>query len=109
MGLSPGYEQKHFSHVDKRNRLCLVASPNEPDGSLTIRQEAFLYASLLEIGGRVTCAPEPGRRVYVQVAMGACKLGDHALKAGDGACITGETLLVLAGDPEAEVLVFDLA
>ena len=32
IGLTPGYEQKHYALDDQRNRLCLVASPDGRDG-----------------------------------------------------------------------------
>ncbi len=108
MGLTPEYEQKHFSREDKKNRLCLVVSPDGRDGSLTIHQEVFLYASVLEDGGQVTLALEPGRRVWVQVASGASTVNGKQLAAGDGAAITDEPLITLTGGPESEVLLFDL-
>ena len=108
-GLPPGYEQKHFSRHDKRNRLCLVASPDGREGSLTLHQDARLYAALLEEGGTVSHETRPGRSLWVQVASGACTVSGHPLSEGDGAAITEESRITLAGAPEAEILLFDLA
>ncbi len=107
--LPPGYEQKHFSRRDKRNRLCLVASPDGREGSLTLHQDARLYAALLEEGATVSHETRPGRRLWVQVASGACTVNGRPLSEGDGAAITEESRITLAGAPEAEILLFDLA
>ena len=50
-GIAPGYEEKYFDAVSKRGRLRLVASPDGRDGSVTIHQDACLYATLLDGGG----------------------------------------------------------
>ena len=44
--LAPGYEQKHFTGADKRGRLRLIASPAGADGSVSINQDARVYAGL---------------------------------------------------------------
>lgn len=108
-GLAPGYEQKHFALDDKRNRLCLMASPDGRGGSVTIRQDACLYASVLEDGGSVTHALGPKRRAYVHVARGGGEVNGHVLQGGDGARITDEPIISLKGAPGAEVLFFEMA
>jgi hypothetical protein len=45
----------------------------------------------------------------VQVAKGSVTLNGKTLEIGDGAEISGEKTLQLAGVKEAEVLLFDLA
>src|SRR5437588_664424 len=45
-GVTPSYEQKHFAAVEKRGRLRLIASPDGREGSVSMNQEAFLYAGL---------------------------------------------------------------
>ena len=108
-GLTPGYEQKHFNSNAKRNRLCLVASPDGRSGSVTIRQDAYLYATLLEDGGSTVHVLEPGRRVYVHVASGSLEVNSRTLQAGDGARLSDESQVTLKGSPTAEVILFDLA
>src|SRR5207248_4717836 len=46
LGIAPGYEQKFFAAEEKRGRLRLIASPDGRDGSVTVRQDASLYAAL---------------------------------------------------------------
>jgi hypothetical protein len=45
----------------------------------------------------------------VQVARGSVTLNGQALETGDGAAISEEHSIELAGVQDAEVLVFDLA
>jgi redox-sensitive bicupin YhaK (pirin superfamily) len=68
-----------------------------------------LYAALLRDGEVVEHALRPGRHAWVQLARGRCELGGVSLEVGDGAALSQESKLRLAGSDEAEALVFDLA
>lgn len=107
-GIPPEYEQKEFSDADKRGKLALIASPDGAGGSLTIHQDARLYASLLSPGTLVKHALAPGRRAYLHVVSGDLTLNGEKLSGGDGAKITDETALAIAAVSEAEMLLFDL-
>lgn len=107
-GVAPGYEEKQFGAAEKRGQLRLIASPDGRESSVTIHQDALVYAALLDGAERVTRALASGRRAYVHVARGAVELNGTPLKEGDGAKITGERELVLSNAREAEVLLFDL-
>ena len=91
----PSYEQIHFTAEQKRNRLQLVASPDGRNGSVSIYQNAFLYASVLEPGHSVTHELMPQRCAYVHVARGEVELNGRMLSAGDGARIIEEQTLEL--------------
>ena len=108
-GIEPSYEQTFFPDEEKLGRLRLVASPDGADGSVTIHQDARLYATLLEPGQEVAHDLAPGRHAWVHVAQGRASLNGHALAAGDGAAVSAEERLVLRGEGRAEVLLFDLA
>jgi quercetin 2,3-dioxygenase len=111
-GLPPGYEQRSFEPHQLRDRLALVASRDGRDGSVTIHQDASLYATRLSAGRSVEHEVGPGRRAWVQVASGSVTLNGVALREGDGAAVTDESRLAFTGvgDGEgSEVLVFDLA
>jgi redox-sensitive bicupin YhaK (pirin superfamily) len=108
-GIAPGYEEKRFVDDEKRNRLRLVASRDGRDGSLTIHQDASVYATVLDTGREVTHAIEPDRHVWVHVARGTALLNGQLLGAGDGAAVSDEASVSLLGEQGAEVLLFDLA
>ena len=108
-GYKPAYDQKHFTDADKRGKLRLVVSPGGRDGSVQIRQDNELYATVLAPGESVEHALKPARHAYVQVARGSVTLNGEPLEAGDGAAISQEKSLQLTGVNDAEVLLFDLA
>jgi redox-sensitive bicupin YhaK (pirin superfamily) len=107
-GIAPGYEEKRFETADKRGRLRLVASPDAAEGSVTIHQDARVYAGLFDGDERATLAVAPGRRAYVHVARGEIGVDGQRLAAGDAAMITDAGRVELAGGRDAEVLAFDL-
>jgi hypothetical protein len=108
-GYKPTYDQKHFSDDDKRGKLRLLASPDGREGSVKIRQNNELYATVLGPGEAVKHELEPDRHAYVQVTKGSVTLNGKTLETGDGAAISKEKRLELAGVNNAEVLLFDLA
>jgi redox-sensitive bicupin YhaK (pirin superfamily) len=108
-GYKPVYDQKHFTDADKRGKLRLVVSPDGRDGSVEIRQDNELYATVLAPGESVEHALKPDRHAYVQVARGSVTLNGAQLDAGDGAAVSAEKSLQLTGVNDAEVLLFDLA
>jgi quercetin 2,3-dioxygenase len=108
-GVAPSYEQKHFDAGSKRGRLRLVASPDGRDGSVTIHQDALLYAGLLDGTERAVHRLRPGRRAYLHVARGALTANGEPLAAGDALKLVGAADLVLERGANAEVLLFDLA
>ena len=107
-GIAPGYEQKFFGDEEKRGRLRLVASPDGRDGSVTIHQDASIYAALLGPAQEVTHRLAEGRGAWLQVARGAVELNGQALSQGDGAAVGEEESLRITGREPAEVLLFDL-
>jgi len=107
-GVKPSYEQTRFAAADKRGRLRLIAAPDGAEGSVTIHQDARVYAALLDGGDSVTHSPAPGRRVYVHAARGRVRVNGLALAAGDAARVTGEAAVTLDGADAGEILLFDL-
>jgi redox-sensitive bicupin YhaK (pirin superfamily) len=107
-GGAPGYEEKHFHADSKRGRLRLIASPDGADGSVSLRQDVAIYASILDGDVRVDHALAAGRQAYVQVARGAVSVNGVALAAGDAVRVGEEAAVSLGDGQDAEVLLFDL-
>ena len=89
-GIAPSYEEKHFDAASKRGKLRLIASPDGREGSVTIHQDASLYAALLDGEEAVEFAQRPGRRTYVHVVSGHAQVDGQPLDAGDAIKIQGE-------------------
>ncbi len=107
-GVRPSYEQTFFPPEERHGRLRLVASSDGREGSVTIHQEAALYAALLAPGETVRHALAPGRHAYLHVARGAVRLNSQSLQGGDGAKIADEENLEIVATHDAEILLFDL-
>ncbi|HEX9398377.1 MAG TPA: pirin family protein [Burkholderiales bacterium] len=106
-GMAPSYEQKHFTPEDKRGRLRLIASPDGAQGSVTVHQDARIFAGLFDGAERARHPLAPGRIAYLHVARGALRVNGRRLQAGDALQTDVEALVLEAGEG-AEVLLFDL-
>ena len=107
-GVTPGYEQKHFPEADKRGRLRLVASPDGAQDSVSIHQDARLYAGLFNGDERAELPLAPDRLAYVHVVRGRLSVNGEVLGAGDALQLAKEAAITLEAGKDAEVLVFDL-
>jgi redox-sensitive bicupin YhaK (pirin superfamily) len=107
-GVAPSYEEKRFSAEEKQGRLRLVVSPDGSDGSVSIHQDARMYAGLFDEDENAELDLAEGRLGYVHVARGEVSVNGHALSAGDALLLQDELLVSIAGGRSAEVLVFDL-
>lgn len=105
----PGYEQKHFSDDEKRGRLRLIASRDGAEGSVSLNQDARVYAGLLDGGDAARHELGEGRVAWVHVARGSIELNGNPLSAGDGASVDEPGRLEFSNPNEAEILLFDLA
>ena len=108
-GLRPAYGQRAFDRAAARRGLVLLASREGREGSLQVQQDVDLWVTLLEAGERRALTLRPGRHAWVHVARGSASLNDTKLDEGDGAAVSGEGRLTVAGRGPAEVLIFDLA
>jgi redox-sensitive bicupin YhaK (pirin superfamily) len=106
--LDPGYEQKMFSREEKLNQLRLIASRDGRDGSVTVHQHVDLYASILEAGAELELAIVDSNKVFVQVVRGDISVNGQDATAGDGVQITDQDQLIIAGQSEAEFLLFNM-
>jgi redox-sensitive bicupin YhaK (pirin superfamily) len=106
-GMKPSYEQKHFGPEERRGRLRLIASPEGKEGSVTVHQDALIYAGLFDGAERARIELAPGRKAYVHVAKGKVSVNGKVLEAGD-ALKTDAGAIEIRNGEDAEVLLFDL-
>jgi redox-sensitive bicupin YhaK (pirin superfamily) len=110
--LPPNYQQVGISADEKRGKLRLLAAPPGSEGNpaTTINQNARLYVVELGTVDAVQHHLETGRHAWVQVMRGQAWLNGHLLREGDGAAVSDQQLVSIAGaaDARGEVLLFDL-
>ena len=107
-GVTPRYQQQGFGDAEKRGRLRLIISPDGAEGSLSVYQDARVYAGLFDGAERQVLTLPENRHAYVHVARGALEVNGQRLSAGDGARLRQVRELTFAQGENAEVLVFDL-
>ncbi len=105
----PSYEQKTYTDDEKRGRFRLIASPDGREDSVTIHQDAHVYAALVEQDAHVSYELAGARHAWVQVARGRVEINGQTLEQGDGAAISDEQLLTVKGLEPSEILLFDMA
>jgi redox-sensitive bicupin YhaK (pirin superfamily) len=107
-GVQPRYQQVHFTGADKRGRFRLIISPDGESGSLSVYQDARVYAGLFDGAESEDFAIGDDRFAYVHVARGSLDVNGQRLSDGDGARVRNERVLRFGGGTAAEVLLFDL-
>ena len=108
-GLAPHYDQKPFDADQATRGFVLLASPDGREGSVQVHQDMALWMTRIGEGGGAAHTLAPGRHAWVHVARGPVSLNGHSLEEGDGAALSSEPRVELAGRGDAEVLLFDLA
>ena len=107
----PAYAQRAFDPAARRGRWATLASPDGADGSIAIRQQAWLRGALLADGESLDIALDPARRYWLHVAQGSIDCEGRKLSAGDAIGFVDEAgprRLVGTGEGLADVLFFDL-
>ncbi len=107
-GVTPRYQQKNFADDEKRGCLRLIISPDGADGSLSVYQDARVWAGLFDGDQRTQQDLAPDRHAYLHVAHGEITVNGNRLVAGDGARIRNEQRISFEQGNKAEVLLFDL-
>lgn len=111
--LKPSYQQIAFAPAEKRGRFRLLAGPGpgNSEPATIINQDARVYVA--EVGPQETAKQvlAADRYVWVQVVRGQVGVNGQLLRDGDGAAISGERELSVAGSEPAggEILLFDLS
>ena len=108
---APAYVQQAFDPAQRRGRWATLASPDGADGSIAIRQQAWLRGALLADGESLDIALDPARRYWLHVAQGSIDCEGRKLSAGDAIGFVDEAgprRLVGTGEGLAYVLFFYL-
>ena len=106
-GTKPGYQQKAFAQNGKAQ---LILSPDGADGSLVIKQNAWLTRVRLSEGENWQQQLSRTSTAYIHVVNGRIAAnGEWALGSGDGLKLSSEELLAVTGNSdEVEFLLFEV-
>lgn len=110
LNTKPEYKNKFYSVADKTGKLLLIASPNAKENSLSLKQDAEIYTSILQEGHSINYTFAKDRKVYIHVATGSVFVNELQLNAGDAVAIEDETTITLKGSKQGgELLLFNMA
>ncbi len=107
-GVTPRYQQQHFAAAEKRGKLRLIISPDGAEGSLSVHQDARVYAGLFDGAEQQRFEMPANRFAYIQVVRGALTVNGQRLSAGDGVRLRNVREIDFSAGEDAEVLLFDL-
>ena len=108
-GAAPTYDQKFYGEEARNDALKLLVSADGRDGSIKIRQDLNLYASILHPGAIISHKSAKNRAQWIQLLKGNLNINGIILNPGDGAGIEDEGELTFVSSSEcSEFLLFDL-
>jgi quercetin 2,3-dioxygenase len=106
-GLPPRYDQQVVT-LDP-GTLHLIAAGRAGEGAVRVFQDVAVWVARLGAGQRVEHRLGADRAAWVHVARGGVTIDGTPLRAGDGAAVTRQDQVAIAGDAPAEIILFDLA
>lgn len=104
----PSYEQKNFAPQLSKNELILVASNTGRDGSVSLSQDADVYALKSTTSGDKILNTQEDRFYWLQVISGVVKFNDVTLGSGDAISAGMLSRIHLKWQTGSEFILFDL-
>ncbi|MDE2223212.1 MAG: pirin family protein [Candidatus Omnitrophica bacterium] len=107
-GIAPRYEQKSLKDQFNKQKLTLVVSKDERDGSLLINQDVDIYIARLKMQEEINFNIRSGRHVWLQLIKGNIQINGIDVKSGDGLAVSNEKTLPILSKADSEFILFDL-
>jgi redox-sensitive bicupin YhaK (pirin superfamily) len=104
----PRHERRRFTAAQRRNVLCLIASPDGDAGSLRVDQDVRMFAAILAPGHHLVRELRPGHSAWIHVISGEGTTHEIVLAAGDGASVAIAASASFTARTESEILLIDL-
>ena len=105
-GVKPRWDMRAFPQEPVRDALSLLVSGKEEEDTLTIHQDARIYAGRLLAGTRITHPIT--HQAYILASQGELEVDGVRMKKGDGAEVTNLSEVAITALTDAEVLVIDV-
>ena len=106
-GGAPTWGQRAFPKADRANVWSVLASGEEADEALPIRQNAKVLGTTLQAGHELTVETKTGRFGYMVLATGKVVINGEELNARDGVAITGPETISVKAIEDAELVLVD--
>ena len=107
-GGAPGWGAQKLPKADRSGAWATLASGDEADKALPIRQDAKVLGATVKAGESLEYSVSAGRHGYLVLADGSVDLnGKDRLNARDGVAITGPEKITINGISDAEIVLVD--
>jgi len=106
--LTPAYDQKDFSKIDKSNKFVAVASGKDDDDALYINSDARLSLGHLEKGRSLAHTLGQNVKNFIYILNGKLTVNGKTLAEGYQARVEDESELKLAADESTNFILIDL-
>jgi redox-sensitive bicupin YhaK (pirin superfamily) len=105
-GTQPAWGAMPFPKHSREGRFQLLASGSADDGALTINADARTLGATLKAGESLTYESGSERHLYL---VPSAKVQVNGVEAGprDGVAATGEPVLTIAAEEDAELVLVD--
>lgn len=108
-GVNPRYSDQKVTTEEKRQQWKRIAGPEGTKASVSIRQDASIFATSLQAGEKLDYTVEKNRHAWLQVARGELIVNGTRLRDGDAIATGRATLLHIEAIAPTDALLFDLA
>lgn len=108
LGITPGYEQRHFEPGEMRGRLRQIVSGDGAQESVRVHQDVRVHAGLFDGAEGAVLEVASGRQVYVHLVRGELRVNGTPLTGGDALKLSDVSAVQIEAGRNAEVVVFDL-
>lgn len=108
-GVQPRYSDNKVTIDQKTNQWKKIAGPDGSDASVSIHQDATIYATHLTAGSTSEFNVERGRHAWLQVARGELIVNGTKLSSGDAIATSRATTVHVQATQDTDALLFDLA
>jgi quercetin 2,3-dioxygenase len=105
-GVKPGWGQMPFPKEAREGNFQLLASGDAADGALTIHADARILGATVNAGSSVAYRADPSRHLYL-VPSAEVRINGITANARDGVAITGEDLVTIEAEADAELVLVD--
>lgn len=106
-GGAPGWGARKFPKHDRSGQWAVLASGDDSDDALSIRQDARVLGATLKSGETLDYKVSEGRYGYFVLADGEVELNGETLRARDGAAVSGAETLQFKAVQDTEIVFVD--
>lgn len=107
-GIRPRYSDGKVKPDDKRNQWKQIVGPDKSKGTVSVHQDANIFATQIDARQTLDYTVEKGRHVWLQVAKGSLAVNGTKLRAGDAIATSRPTGLHAVAQARTDALLFDL-